>query len=239
MRLFANGCSFTWGGHILEEERGLQVTWKIPHDHEHSRFRESVVWPARLHAMLGSDGMVNLGMGCGSNQRIVRTTIEYFTTRLSRGEDVTDYIAVIQWTEPSRYELFDPDTKSWLRVKSDVVLPEVPNDRYDDLQMRLTEDPINHMSDMFRDTVCLAGFFDRCGIRYIFTSMLPVRFADAYQNWYCQNHMTWFGGSPQHGICGTIGDKSYTYASGHPNLKGHQKIAADMRTYMENIGILI
>lgn len=236
MKLFANGCSFTWGGGILEEERGLSGTLSGPIDDVHVRFRESSVWPARLDELLGNTGHINLGMGCGSNSRIVRTTLDYFISKQCNGDDISDHIAVIQWTDPSRYEIYDTDLRSWLLIKSDVVIPYVDSYRYDNLQMRLAEDQINYNNDMFNCMVCLSGFFDRWGIRYMFTSMMPMPFDQPYQHRYCADKMNWFMDAPSRNLGTVIPEQRFKYGSGHPNLNGHARIAEVMHEQMRNLG---
>lgn len=80
MKLFANGCSFTWGGGILEEEH--QQFFSILDQPKHLiELRERSVWPYFLSEKLKADMCVNYAMGCGSNDRIVRTTLDFFIER--------------------------------------------------------------------------------------------------------------------------------------------------------------
>lgn len=232
MRLFANGCSFTWGGGILEEGYGLQGTFASISE-EHINLRSSLVWPAHLGKLLGCE-VTNLSMGCGSNARIVRTTLDHFTAMISAGQDISDHVAVIQWTEPSRYEVFDADVGDWLLIKTDVVIPEVPNDRYVDLQMRLAEHDNNHSTDLFVNMICLASFFDRWGIRYLFTSFLPISLSDGRGS-YCIDHINWTAGHPARGMMETV-PSDLRYGSGHPTPEGHRCIAEAMRDRMIELG---
>lgn len=236
MKLFTNGCSFTWGGGILEEEHQLFDTLNTNVDQQSVKFRESAVWPFKLHTLLNADAVINLGMGCGSNSRIVRTTLDYFVALQNNAQDVSEYVAVIQWSEPSRYEIYDTTAASWLLIKSDVVIPFVENDRYAELQYRLLEDPINHRSDMFMHMITLSSFFDKWNIKYMFTSLLPIETNSDYQYDYCVNNMTWFMGHPAYTICGMLPDQGFKYNSGHPNLDGHSRIASAMYDYMKSIG---
>ncbi len=236
MKLFANGCSFTWGGGILEEEHQLFGALDNQVDQQYSNFRESAVWPFKLHTLLNTDTVVNLGMGCGSNSRIVRTTLDYFVSLQDNGDDLSDYFAVIQWSEPSRYEIYDTNAASWLLIKSDVIIPSVDNDRYIELQTRLIEDPINYHSDMFVHMTTLSSFFDKWKIRYMFTSLLPVQTNSECQYKYCVDTMNWFMNHPAYTICSMLPDQGFKYSSGHPNLDGHSRIASAMYDYMKSIG---
>lgn len=89
--LFTNGCSWTWGG-------ALEEYWVT----EEERFK--LVWPHHLGELMGVDNVVNLSLACGSNQRILRTTLDWLLSKSP--EELKDTIAVIQWTELSRYEYY-------------------------------------------------------------------------------------------------------------------------------------
>lgn len=112
--LFTNGCSWTWGG-------SLEEYWETEED------RLKLVWPHHLGNLLGVNNVVNLSLLCGSNQRIVRTTLNWLLSKTS--EELTNTIAIIQWTELSRYEYYvpkyDDPTENiedrWLLNKIDIV----------------------------------------------------------------------------------------------------------------------
>ncbi len=89
--LFTNGCSWTWGG-------ALEEYW-ITEDK-----RLKLVWPHHLGELMGMDKVVNLSLACGSNQRILRTTLDWLLSKSP--EELKNTIAVIQWTELSRYEYY-------------------------------------------------------------------------------------------------------------------------------------
>jgi len=131
--LFANGCSFTWGGALepwfmfvddkpLGEIIGYDATeFRSPSGHtgiENTNVREKLVWPHHLGNLLDSSSVINLGMGCGSNQRIIRTTLEWLSNQDRETLDRT--IALIQMTETSRYEYYEEEQDNWARCKVDV-----------------------------------------------------------------------------------------------------------------------
>jgi hypothetical protein len=95
MILFTNGCSNTYGG-------GLEPHFVIDNKFDHSKRLESV-WPHHLGKLLNADKVVNLAEGCGSNQRIVRTTFDWFMNDFKKNQKA---IAVIQLTDPARYEYY-------------------------------------------------------------------------------------------------------------------------------------
>lgn len=110
MILFANGCSWTYGG-------GLNLD-----DDEQTEERLKSVWPAHLGRMLGvhPGDVINLAMGCSSNQRIVRTTYHYMNNTSKNNIENTMFI--IQLTEPSRFEYYEPLENHWARAKIDAVI---------------------------------------------------------------------------------------------------------------------
>ena len=107
MILFTNGCSWTYGG-------GLGL------DHPfHTNQRLDSVWPHHLGNLFGSEKTINLAMGMGSNSRILRTTFDWITKQTP--EDLAKTVAVIQWSEYSRYEYY---------------VPKNSNDRYENIEDR-------------------------------------------------------------------------------------------------------
>ena len=92
--LFTNGCSWTYGG-------GLDVpgtTEQMKHLHD------NVVWPAHLKKKMNFDQCINLSAGCGSNQRICRTTFDWLA--MQDEETLKNTTAVIQWTQVVRFEYY-------------------------------------------------------------------------------------------------------------------------------------
>lgn len=99
MILYANGCSWTWGG-------GLDYLFKRGwHDVDHD-LRKKLCWPHHLGKLLGATKVENIAEGGGSNQRVVRKTYEYLTSQTK--EDLENTIFVIQLTEWCRFELYYP-----------------------------------------------------------------------------------------------------------------------------------
>lgn len=126
MILYANGCSWTWGG-------GLEAYWKINNIMDNNA-RLKLVWPYHLGKYLKAKTVDNLALGAGSNQRIVRTTYDYLVSKSK--EELEETVAVIQFSEWSRFERYitldhnnyienNPDR--WLRCKVDSVIFEGSN----------------------------------------------------------------------------------------------------------------
>lgn len=118
MVLLTNGCSWTWGGGIFNHSGTASEEKRL----------ESV-WPHYLGKHLSCTKVYNLSIGCGSNDRILRTTFDWL---LHQDEyTLSNTVAVIQWTEPSRYEFYVQHDKNnlvenipdrWVRCKTDCVV---------------------------------------------------------------------------------------------------------------------
>lgn len=125
MILLTNGCSWTWGGALGQEIE----------ENEDLRLRS--VWPHHLGQLLNCKEVHNLSEGCGSNDRILRTTYDWLAS--ADADTLKDTIAVIQWSEPTRFEFYCPNEEAswapnlaalpfeniesnWTRVKVDVCL---------------------------------------------------------------------------------------------------------------------
>lgn len=171
MILFANGCSFTFGG-------GLGL------DEHKEDLRLASVWPHHLGLKLNAS-VINLGAGCGSNQRIVRTTLDWLSQQSL--EILSQTLAVIQWTDPSRYEYYEPynykDRKEnmqhrWVKVNSQVVIgckedsnPE--KSRRDEERREKRYETHTIQEDMYRmisDIAAMAKIFKDFGVRYYYWS---------------------------------------------------------------------
>jgi len=90
MKLFVNGCSFSHGHNLTDD---LSPKW---------------VWP---YLMSDFDEVANYAWEGGSNDRILRTTLDFFNTI----DDTSEWLAVIQWTDPySRTELYDEESDTYI-----------------------------------------------------------------------------------------------------------------------------
>ena len=118
MKLFTNGCSFTWGAEILQSQFGIMPFDNISEDSiKYETFRKEHVWAyflkEKFHDVEKYD---NLARGGSSNKRIVRTTLDYFLNLIDKGIRVDDYVAVIQWTDMNRTEVYDESINDYQYV---------------------------------------------------------------------------------------------------------------------------
>lgn len=96
MILYANGCSMTYGSELFDDP----VT-RLCLDND---LRQRAAWPGQLGALLGCDEVYNDAVPSGSNDRIVRRTIEWVLHRLANGTEAADLLVVIGWSSPMRRE---------------------------------------------------------------------------------------------------------------------------------------
>jgi len=126
--LYVNGCSFTWGGGFQAEftdgvdlGKGQDSGWmesSQPHGDEFENFRLNNTWPIFTANKLGLDIIGNESMGCGSNARSIRTTIDSFKGFIEDGihEEV---LAIIQLTDSTRFDLYSNFSKERILAKVD------------------------------------------------------------------------------------------------------------------------
>ena len=95
-KLFTNGCSITLGAELGEETRRFGEKG-MEYQHCDTIYRNRHRWPTKLAEMLEMEPK-NLARGGGSNWRIWRTTQDYLLEN-------TVSLAVIQMTEPSRFQI--------------------------------------------------------------------------------------------------------------------------------------
>ncbi len=95
MELVANGCSFTFGH--KDSLNSMAPDW---------------VWPSRFNGSKGFTNVVNLAVEGASNDRVVRTSIEYFEK--NKGIDLNNVVLVVQHPTPNRGEWFNIENKLWI-----------------------------------------------------------------------------------------------------------------------------
>ena len=92
MKLVANGCSFTEG-----------------HKDKFNNQPPNWVWPSLFKSTEEFSSVVNLATEGGSNDRLVRTTLEYFSNNTSE-----DTILVLQHPTPNRKEWYNTQHHMWI-----------------------------------------------------------------------------------------------------------------------------
>lgn len=224
MILLANGCSWTAGG-------GLD-NWITDRE-----ALEQVTWPKHLAELMNADDFVNLAEGCGSNQRMFRTTLEYLLN--TEEHDIT---AVIQFTEESRYEYYFPldisddyenISERWMKAKTENLTPQMPemermyDDHYNISQQRIKyhNSGIQNITTYIERCEAFASMFDRHNITYYFWDMqdAPYRFPEPYKK-YLLESFNWL----QLNSNGQWDFWKYERIDEfdcHPSINGHKQLA--------------
>jgi hypothetical protein len=235
MKLFTNGCSFTWGGAIypsIWDNNGNPLDFY--NSDELNIQRINSLWPYHLSQHLNCDH-VNLSIGSGSNDRIVRTTLDYFTQLLVNGQFTTDWVAIIQWTQSPRFEYWDDEAECWAMCLPTGSMTESKTDysyrcHIDKLKNKVYSYYNNKTySEKFFHQICtLANFFNRYKIKYWFTSLDTDAFKhlQKHQFEYVDKHLNWLNG-PTYNFQNFVED-FHSSGSGHPSLLGHQNIAKNI-----------
>lgn len=228
MILLTNGCSWTYGGSL-----NLDQT-------EDTAQRLKSVWPYHLGELLNANEVVQLATGCGSNQRIVRTTFEWMLQQTP--DRLRDTLAVIQWTEPSRYEYYEPVDyhnslenipERWARVNVNVCLqytssPEIYKEAFERSQKRFETN--SRQEDMYRivsEVTALGKMFETFGVKYYYWNHAnqAFMFPQPIKEFYC-NNFSWLD-DPRVFQTEEVGWK-YSRISpidAHPNFQGHRELA--------------
>jgi hypothetical protein len=260
MKLFANGCSFTFGGGLCNQfdtDHKGQYIFVPGSSHPKNIEREKVVWPSHLGKLLDADEVVNLSIGAGSNSRIVRTTLDFFMEKLSQGADVTEYLAVIEWTDISRHE-YSAHGQWWLCNNNGVAndtgyksgtLPPGP---IPSQQVQHTEYFYKHQYHEWQDVTdavmhitALGGFFEKFKIPYVFWCLNGLHYEQITHDKQFESFkyllpmvekFTWLGGTIDQSRFSGFGEyDSECFVSptdGHPNRLGHQKLAKNIHQLM-------
>lgn len=231
MILYTNGCSWTWGH---GEQANLSSREK----------RESMLWPHFLGEKLQAEKVVNNSTGCGSNQRIVRTTFEWLRTL-----DPNDYkkvVAVIQFTEMSRFEFYlqkhtgipyENFEDRWINCKVNAISGSfIPNYLHDtiinDANKRLSyTTPIEDLYNFLTHVNALTNVFKTYNISNVFYwnhnnfIWLPKEYKDYfYKNFpFISEDERWE--YSRHGyVINSDGSKGY---DDHPSMpEGHKELAS-------------
>lgn len=225
MILFANGCSMTWGG-------GLEPYLKSNNDVTLPDQRLKLLWPHHLGKLLNADEVINISEGCGSNQRIVRTTHDWFLNEYKNEPT----IAVIQITDPARYEYyltdnfedFTNDQLNWVKLTpSAYIAPGPPFNDTTLVNMKKERDSrmstytlLEGMYKIISDCSALAHLFEKHNVEYYFFggyfNRINIDYPIRYKNYMTNLHymdLAWNSFDP------------VSKDDMHPSLLGHQQIA--------------
>lgn len=220
MIILANGCSWTYGGGMDQEDITREEL-------------DQITWPKHLADNLGASTFVNLADGCGSNQRVFRTTLNWIMSQPR--EVLENTVAVIQWTEESRYEYYVPidfeeryeniETQ-WVKVKPGLLIPLEFMDLYELSQDRLKyhTSEIQNIYTYISNCEAMANLLSKHNIKYYFwdytdtPGYMPSPFRE-----YVINSFNWLQSLRQDHW--NSWEYERLFDDPHPSRIGHQQIA--------------
>jgi hypothetical protein len=255
MILYTNGCSWTAGG-------GLDDLFIYPHNNELDEDKRlSLLWPKHLGDLLGAKEVYNLSNGCGSNQRIVRKTYNWLLNKTK--EELKETVAVIQFTEWSRFEIYDPKVPAngwddhpddWVNCKIDVICHDIQyrntryrtNERHDEIlneaKHRILQ--THELEDFYRTITylyALQGLFYSFGVKDFYVwhqSHLWHQWPESHRNSFYENFK----------VLDRIDDPKLYHAEPfwkyervsatdqHPGVEGNKQLANHIYQAMKRLG---
>ena len=252
MHILANGCSNTWGAGLgYEDIPELPIHGKAVNDASRALHQQRVnqTWPGQLAQNLGAESVTNLGISCGSNQRIIRTTLEWCLQQTP--EKLKNTVALIQWTHSMRYEYYVPkkdsiwsflttptecppinnisiDPNRWAKVKTGVRIG-LPNEPKTLLRWPLEEVAQARYllwtpeEGIYRDIECyssLDSIFRGFGIKYFYWHYIGYNLNPSLEEW-ATHTFNWVDPTNP----STKGWEFDRLPCSHPSVQGHQEIA--------------
>lgn len=218
--LLANGCSWTAGGGL----NNIYNPYKL----------ERILWPFQLSMLLNYGNCVNLSAGCGSNQRMVRTTFNWLQSQ--KPEVLKNTIAVIQWTEFSRYEYYHPTSdniyedidRNWARVKTDVLLSPADPLSYLDSSLERSQRRYELYTDLeglythLTHLETLHSLFNHYGVEYYYWNISAAYDSIHHHvGYFMHNRYNWLESDGRH----KWNYERISKKDPHPSEVGHRQIA--------------
>ena len=266
MKLLVNGCSYSWGGglyniHYNKDSDPDKISFlSINTDHPINVERLTKVYSHHLGKLLKADTVYNISMGGTSNERIARTTLDFYTKKILNNESVTDHFAVIQWTSIDRIEFYDDILEGIVHMMPNGVIfePDYQLTTFTAAEHKMLINSIltdkrelyykNFMSlkqvvnKTFQQILTLGNFFEKHNIPYLFCSMNPGTimeyFKDENDKMEYINQFKWLNSTLyKSGITvytGVPGNTELLCNTGHPNEKGHIEIANALHRWIIN-----
>jgi hypothetical protein len=221
--LLFNGCSHTEGGELEGIER----------NYEYQRLnRFSHIVSERLNKTYE-----NISISGESNDRIVRTTIDWFES------GNTCDVAIIQFTDLLRFEWFGENGKQYSFSIWNAANKNNEHSNKMSLYYKLIDTEGARINNYYKNIFLLETYFELRGIKYYFMNMadpkLPNHISSTWkdhcknQNFICITNIIGTMNNPKNNIyyCEDLYSKNKKdprcrfLTGGHPNALGHQKIA--------------
>lgn len=216
------------------------MDWCNPHPLNQERL--NCVWPKHLAGLLNATDTINLSLGCSSNERIVRTTMDYIANEIVSGRSVDNILAVIQWTHLHRFEYWDEQNKCWVLAMPASVITSKKLNFQESLSLNKFKDIVyanfsdeTYVQRFWTQVVALASFLDKHKISYWFINLDTeyYKLLESWQQRYLEDNIRWIRNS-QHYAINYMFNNQHSSGSGHPSKLGHQQIANNIYFYIKD-----
>jgi Family of unknown function (DUF6071) len=230
MYIYANGCSMTYGSELHDDPVTRMCT--------NSSYRWERSWPGALGLLLKAPGIYNDGIPSGSNDRIVRTAVEFVTRRwLAAGLPASQLLVVIGWSHPGRREFFVEDAFRQVVPHHAYDIPAL-----DRLTLAYRNAAWHETESRWRfaiQSITLAGFLRDRGVRYLFfdaivQNELPAELNDdaTASALLGPRNFVRFGDSAPSMATMLHSDTRY-WTGQHPSEEGHAACAARLAEWLD------
>lgn len=200
--LYVNGCSWT-EGHLLQEQEEVRnyasslgydffSQYEIKKDgvfveYPFINFYNKFNWAGNIAQSLDIPNIINHAVGAASNDRIVRTTVDYVRT-MTEEQKRTTFI-IIGWTIPDRSEIYLDDklgTEDWVKFHAShkftdtLTLPHFDKEfinKVDKFHQNYVVDihtDYARIHNFFQQSYLLANLLKSNNIRYYFFNCFPI-----------------------------------------------------------------
>jgi hypothetical protein len=186
--LYANGCSWT-AGMELEYDTELFDAWRSQQPAEFNivDYYNLYNWPAYLGKKLDAE-VINASIGGGSNQRMIRTTLDYINSLDQNQRD--DLVVVLGWTSAERGEIYieDPRIPGWHRFNMtqmfgdflyDYERARVPDlvkaiEKYQEHYITSALSLVGSIEVYLQQQFMMKNTLENLGIKYLFFQSVPA-----------------------------------------------------------------
>ncbi|WP_353961395.1 DUF6071 family protein [Antrihabitans cavernicola] len=166
MIIYANGCSMTYGSEL--------------HDHPvtgictNNKYRWESSWPGALARRFCADSVVNDAVPSGSNDRILRRTVEFLLRHQQRQLSAdSELVVAIGWSSPLRREMFI--NGAFRQIVPHHGYRDFATDRFAAAYRRWAVSDIEGDWRFVGQAVSLAGLLQSLGIPFVFFHALDPR----------------------------------------------------------------
>lgn len=237
MFLYVNGCSFTYGYELADDFLTKECV-----DNE---YRLKYSWPGCLKNRFVFEGLFNDSKPGGSNDRILRTTVDWLLRNwLNLGKSSKDLFVVIGWSEVMRREFYINGAWRQIIPYHDYELPSVNN--FNKIYRELAWDEYESAVRFGTQVISIQSFFKQYGIKYLFFDALrSINEVAKDANGRLDAHVSqieakrYFGYNKENGDMRTVLQSRKTNWKGrHPSEDGHDYWAKYLADYIIQEGIL-